>query len=79
MTVKLIRVSQETWLVLGCQVNLQWLISVQPIALSFEAQGWKAPQTDFLSTEAPMRQLFLDPKTTDSCQLSDGGCTAPTS
>lgn len=50
MTVKLIRVSQETWLALGCQLNLQWLISAQPISLSFEAQGWKAPQTDFLST-----------------------------
>lgn len=47
---KLIRVSQETWLALGCQLNLQWLISAQPIALSFEAQGWKAPETDFLPT-----------------------------
>lgn len=50
MTVKLIHVSQETWLELGCQLNLQRLISARPISLSFEAQEWKVPQTDFLST-----------------------------
>lgn len=55
----LIHVSQETWLVLGCQLNLRQLISTRSISLSFEAWGWggKAPQTDFLSTRGSLEKI----------------------
>lgn len=56
----LIHVSQETWLVLGCQLNLRQLISTWSISLSFEARGWwwgKAPQTDFLSTRGSLEKI----------------------
>ena len=73
----LIHVSQETGLVLGCQLNLRQLISNRSISLSFEAQGERHLKQIFFPPGAPMRQLFPDPVTTGSYQLSYGEHVAP--
>lgn len=73
----LIPVSQETGLVLGCQLNLRQLISTRSISLSFEAQGERHLKQIFFPPGAPMRQLFPDPVTTGSYQLSYGEHAAP--